>query len=117
MKWQPTPVFGPGKFHGQGDLSVYCTWDCKDSDTTEHIHKTQVCHSFPSMEQMSFNFMAADITHVILESKKIKSVTDSPFSPAFAISDGVGCHDLSFLNFEFQASFFTLLFHPHQEAP
>ena len=63
MKWQPTPVFWPGKFHEQGDLSVYCTWDCKDSDTTEHIHKTQVCHSFPSMEQMSFNFMAADITH------------------------------------------------------
>ena len=33
---------------------------------------------------------------VILESKKIKSVTDSPFSPAFAISDGAGCHDLNF---------------------
>ena len=26
-------------------------------------------------------------------------------------SDGTGCHDLSFLNVEFQASFFTLLFH------
>ena len=31
-------------------------------------------------------------------------------------SDGTGCHELSFLNVEFQASFFTLLFHPHQEA-
>ena len=30
--------------------------------------------------------------------------------------DGTRCHDLSFLNVEFQASFFTLLFHPHQEA-
>ena len=30
-------------------------------------------------------------------------------------NDGTGCHDLSFLNVEFQASFFTLLFHLHQE--
>ena len=31
-------------------------------------------------------------------------------------SDKTRCHDLSFLNVEFQASFFTLLFHLHQEA-
>ena len=31
-------------------------------------------------------------------------------------SDGTGCHDLSFLNVEFQANFFTLLFHFDQEA-
>ena len=31
-------------------------------------------------------------------------------------SDGTGCHDLSFLNVEYTASFFTLLFHFHQEA-
>ena len=31
-------------------------------------------------------------------------------------SDGTGDHYLSFLNVEFQVSFFTLLFHPHQEA-
>ena len=31
-------------------------------------------------------------------------------------SDGTRCHDLSFLNFECQANFFTLLFHFHQEA-
>ena len=30
--------------------------------------------------------------------------------------DGTGCHDLSFLNVEFQANFFTLFFHFHQEA-
>ena len=34
---------------------------------------------------------------VILEPKKIKSVTISIFSPW---SDGIGCHDLHFLNFE-----------------
>ena len=31
-------------------------------------------------------------------------------------SDGTRCHDLSFLNVEFEASFFTLLFYLHQEA-
>ena len=31
-------------------------------------------------------------------------------------SEGTRCHDLSFLNVDFQASFFTLLFHFHQEA-
>ena len=31
-------------------------------------------------------------------------------------SDGTQCHDLSFLNVEFSANFFTVLFHFHQEA-
>ena len=28
-KWQPTPVFIPGKSHGQGSLAVYSPWGCK----------------------------------------------------------------------------------------
>ena len=38
---------------------------------------------------------------VILEPKKIKSVTVSIVAHLFAMSDGTGCHDLSFLNVEF----------------
>ena len=38
------------------------------------------------------------------------------FSIIFPWSDGTGCHDLSFLNVEFSASFSTLLFHFHQGA-
>ena len=37
-KWQPTPVFLPGKSHGQKSLTGYSPWDHKDSDTTEHAH-------------------------------------------------------------------------------
>ena len=37
-KWQPTPVFLPGKFHGQRSLAGYSSWGCKDSDMTEHTH-------------------------------------------------------------------------------
>ena len=51
---------------------------------------------------------------VIWEPKKIKSVTVSILSPLE--SDWTRCHDLSFLNVEFEANFFTLLFHFHQKA-
>ena len=34
-KWQPTPVFLPGKFHGQKRLMGYSPFGPKESDTTE----------------------------------------------------------------------------------
>ena len=37
-KWQPNPVFLPGKFHEQRSLGGYSPWGCKESDTTMHIH-------------------------------------------------------------------------------
>ena len=37
-KWQITPVFFPGKFHGQRSLEGYNLWDRKESGTTEHTH-------------------------------------------------------------------------------
>ena len=33
-KWQPTPVFVPGKSHGQSSLAGYSPWGHKESDTT-----------------------------------------------------------------------------------
>ena len=33
-KWQPTPVFLPGKSHGQRNLVDYSPWGCKELDTT-----------------------------------------------------------------------------------
>ena len=42
-KWQPTPVFLPGKFHGKRSLVGYSPYGCKESDMTEqlstHTHK------------------------------------------------------------------------------
>ena len=37
-KWQPTPVFLPGEFHGQRSLADYSPWVPKESDTTEQLH-------------------------------------------------------------------------------
>ena len=37
-KGQPTPVFVPGKSHGQRSLTGYNPWGHKESDMTEHVH-------------------------------------------------------------------------------
>ena len=37
-KWQHTPVFLPGKFHGQRSVAGYSPWGRKESDTTERTH-------------------------------------------------------------------------------
>ena len=37
-KWQPTPVFLPGKSHGWRSLVGYSPWGPKEPDTTEHSH-------------------------------------------------------------------------------
>ena len=35
--WPPTPVFLPGKSHGQRSLVSYSPWGCKESDITERL--------------------------------------------------------------------------------
>ena len=55
------------------------------------------------------------LSTVILEPNKIKSITVSIFPICLPWSDGTGHHDPSVLNAS-EASFFTLLFHLHQEA-
>jgi len=37
-KWQPTPVFWPGKSHGWRSLAGYSPCGHKESDTTERLH-------------------------------------------------------------------------------
>ena len=37
-KWQPTPVFLPGKPHGQRSLVGYSPWNCEELDVTERLH-------------------------------------------------------------------------------
>ena len=38
LKWQPTPAFLPGKFHGRKSLAGYSPWGRKEWDTTERLH-------------------------------------------------------------------------------
>ena len=43
-KWQPTPVFLPGKPHGQRSLEHYSPWGCKElyMTATEHTHTPSI---------------------------------------------------------------------------
>ena len=34
----PLQYFLPGKFHGQRRLAGYSPWDCKELNTTKHMH-------------------------------------------------------------------------------
>ena len=46
-KWQPTPVFLPGKFHGQRNLMGYSHWGCKRVEhdlVTEHTRTGVLGH-------------------------------------------------------------------------
>ena len=48
-KWQPTPVFLPGKSHGRRSLLGYSPWGRKELDMTEWLHFTSLhfrWHSF-----------------------------------------------------------------------
>ena len=43
----PTPLFLPGKFHGQRSLAGYSPWGHKESDTTEQLsmHTRAMCRA------------------------------------------------------------------------
>ena len=55
-KWQPTPVFLPGKSHGQRSLEGYIPWGHKESDTTEHACVTGIQASLGDQKIKIFNF-------------------------------------------------------------
>ena len=40
-KWHPTPVFLPGKSHGQRNLGDYSPWSCEESDTIEQLNNNK----------------------------------------------------------------------------
>ena len=83
-KWQPTPVFLPGKFHVQRSLADYSPWDCKESDMTEHIH-------MPWVGKCSFSVTGRDSAKLSVNSflmfvriiKWSHESLDIPFAEAF----------------------------------
>ena len=76
-----------------------------------------VGYNFSSKEQASFNFMAAITICIDFGAPKNEVCHCFHCFPVYLPwSNGTRCHDLSFLNVEPQANFFTLLFHFHQEA-
>ena len=74
-KWQPTPVFLPGKSHGQRSLAGYSPWGCKGSDTTERRHSSLQNHlllfrqqndtslTTSLKEHLPFSFLSGSLSH------------------------------------------------------
>ena len=55
-QWQPTPVFLPGKFHGQRSLVGYSPWGRKESDMTEQCHADTHFRCFSNFQDIKFIF-------------------------------------------------------------
>ena len=56
-KWLPTPVFLPGKFHGERSLAGYSLWGCKELGTTEGLTLSPLILSslfFLDLEMMTY---------------------------------------------------------------
>ena len=78
-QWHPTPALLPGKSHGWRSLVGYSPWGSKESDPTERLHFH--FHFFPMSKHLLISWLQSP-SAVILEAKKVKSVTASIFSPS-----------------------------------
>ena len=52
-KWQPTPVFLPGEFHGHRSLVGYSKWGRKELDMTERLTHTHTLWKQDSPAEIS----------------------------------------------------------------
>ena len=61
-KWQPTPVFLPGKSHGWRSLVGYNPWGHRELDMTEHAH-THTGSRLLSSEKIRFFRVSCPCAH------------------------------------------------------
>ena len=73
-EWQSTPVFLPGKFHGQRSLVGYSLSSLKEFDMTEYTHTHTHTHTH--------TYTHTRETNIILQFNYI-SIKDFPGGPVF----------------------------------
>ena len=56
-KWQPTPVFLPGEFHGQRSLAGCSPWGHKQSHMTEWLRHTQHLHYYSTSYHVCYYYI------------------------------------------------------------
>ena len=56
-KWQPAPVFLPGKSHRQSGLAGYSPWGRKESDTTQTLNSNRWSHHLGYIFLSLINFI------------------------------------------------------------
>ena len=86
-EWLPTPVFLPGEVRGQRSLAGYRLWGCKESDMTEQLcwFTGRFVMAFLIRSKHLLILCLQSLSEVILEPKKMKSVTVSTFPHLFAM--------------------------------
>ena len=67
-KWQPTPVFLPGKSHGQRSLEGYSPWGHKELDMTEHKLLNGVWHTVGIQQKGNYHVVLLMVKNLIGES-------------------------------------------------
>ena len=81
-KWQPNPVFLPGKFHGQRNLVGYSPWGRKESNTAEQLHFTSVTSAFRpylKLEPAAMKVLCQDFSFIYYDlTYPEKAVRDGP---------------------------------------
>ena len=94
-KWHPTPVFLPGKFHGQWSLTGYSPWGCKDLDTTEWLSTSSKWDVLGSKSRWAGDKLGLpkDCAHRVhsassrLRVQQQRAFLWSPFSPGGSVCD------------------------------
>ena len=62
-EWLPTPVFLPGKFHGQRSLTGYSPWGHKESDMTEQLTLSVSPFSYINVCIYTYCFVFNKVNH------------------------------------------------------
>ena len=63
-KWQPIPVFLPGKFHGQRSLADHSPWGHRESDMGEHTCVCVCTHIHTGRESSFYLFRGICIVSI-----------------------------------------------------
>ena len=70
-KWQPTPVFLPGKFHGQRRLMDYSPWGHKKSDMTKQLSS---CANIENMDFPGLSGLKKKKIHLPMQKTQVLSL-------------------------------------------
>ena len=73
-KWQPTPVFLPGKFHGQRMFVAYSPWGHKELDDYSHEIKRHLLLGRKAMTNLDSVLKSRDISLMSTEVCIVKSI-------------------------------------------
>ena len=77
-KWQPTPVFLPGKFHGQRKLAGYSPWGSKELATTEHISTFNFFPLDYLGVSIDYNYLISPFQWLYFSAKPLLQLTTLP---------------------------------------